>query len=441
MTLTEAAFWTKRFGVIALGASIVFVIVILVVTLQPKKYMPPEYLTANFACTEKREEFLQHKLDIPALQLADGSEMVFEILTDTGKIDSLPQIINVYKFNNPTQSLSAQANAKILAKKLNFNPDDIIRKDAVTYIWIDKLGKRNLEIQAKNMNFTFKTDPSVIKSIAETGLLPTEQEAKAKAAEILRTLSVYSDDYSRGTHRTTYININPDGSYSKASSASEAELIRVDFVRKKSMITIASNIVGADLMIQSLTKRTGIEPTQSNIIVNDKKVDVYTYDTVVTFPETQRYNVSVYVGVEDKEKRSGGSSLNSIYQIDFTYWPIQVEACGTYELVSPQKAIEEVQAGKGKLVYLFDKNGDDVVPYTPKRVKKFIVTKDIFITYYESPDELEYLQPVYVISGDVIFDNDIKGTFDFYYPAINYDIVQDKIELPPPVIEEKSSWL
>ena len=169
MTLTEAAFWTKRFGVIALGASIVFVIVILVVTLQPKKYMPPEYLTANFACTEKREEFLQHKLDIPALQLADGSEMVFEILTDTGKIDSLPQIINVYKFNNPTQSLSAQANAKILAKKLNFNPDDIIRKDAVTYIWIDKLGKRNLEIQAKNMNFTFKTDPSVIKSIAETG--------------------------------------------------------------------------------------------------------------------------------------------------------------------------------------------------------------------------------------------------------------------------------
>ncbi|MHC1716311.1 MAG: hypothetical protein AB9915_00220 [Candidatus Dojkabacteria bacterium] len=441
MTLTEAAFWTKRFGVIALGAGIIFITVVLILTIKPKESMPPEYLTANFACTEKKQEFLDNKLDIPSLKLADGSEMVFEILTDTGKIDSLPQIINVFKFENPTQSLSAQANAKILAKKMGFDPDAVIRKGTQSYVWVDKEYKRNLEIQAKNMNFSLKTEPARIKEVAQTGVLPSEQDAKIQATSMLRTLGLYSEDYSVGDHKTTYININPDGSYSKASSASEAELIRVDFVREKSMITIASNIVGADSMVELLSDKMGIEPTKSNIIINDKKIDVFTYDTIVTFPETQRHNISIYIGVEDKEKKGAQNALNAIYQIDFKYWPIQVEACGTYELLSPQKAIEEVQAGNGRLVYLFDKNGDDVVPYTPKRVKKFIVTKDIFLTYYESPEELGYLQPVYVISGDAIFENDIKGTFDFYYPAINYDIVQDKIVLPPPVVEEKKSWL
>ncbi len=441
MTLTEAAFWTKRFGVIALGAGIIFVVVILILTIQPKNDMPAEYLTANYACTEKREEFLESKLDIPSLALADGSEMVFEILTDTGKIDSLPQIINVYEFEIPTQSLSAQANAKILAKKMAFDPEAIIRKGTQSYVFVDKENKRTLEIQAKNMNFTLKTEPAHIKEISDKGTLPSEQDAKLTATSMLRSLGLYSDDYSLGNHQITYININPDGSYSKASSASEAELIKIDFVRKKSMITIASNIVGADDMVQTLTTRLGMEPTLSNTIVNDERLDVYTYDTIVSYPETQRHNISVYVGVEDTENKTTGNVMNSVYQIEYVYWPVQVEACGTYELLSPQKAIEEVQAGKGKIVYLFEKNGDDVVQYTPRKVKKFIVTKDIFITYYESKDELPYLQPVYVISGDVIFDNDIKGSFDIYYPAINYDIVQDKIELPAPQVVEKTSWL
>jgi hypothetical protein len=441
MTLTEAAFWTKRFGVIALGAGIIFVVVVLILTIQPKDEMPPEYLTANFACTEKKEEFLQHKLEIPSLALADGSEMVFEILTDTGKIDSLPQIINVYDFDIPTQSLSAQANAKILAKKIGFDPEQVIRKGTQSYVFVDKTNSRTLEIQAKNMNFNLKTEPAQIKKIAANGTLPSEQDAKLLATSMLRSLGLYSDDYELGTPQLTYININPDGSYSKASSASEAELIKIDFVRKKSMITIPSNIVGAEDMIKSLTTRLGMEPTLTNTIVNDERLEVYTYDTIVSYPETQRHNISVYVGAEDNENKTAGNVMNAIYQIDYVYWPVQVEPCGTYELISPQKAIEEVQAGKGKIVYLYEKNGDDVVQYTPRKVKKFVVTKDIFITYYESNDELPYLQPVYVISGDAIFEGDIKGSFDIYYPAINYDIVQDKIELPAAKVKEKTSWL
>lgn len=439
MTLTEAAFWTKRFGVIALGAFVVFVIVILAVTLRPAQKMPPQYLIANFACTEKKEEFLEHKLKIPSLVLADGSEMIFEINTDSGKIDALPQIINVYKFNNPTQSISAQADAKVLAKKLGFNPDEIIRRAAQSYVWVDKEKNRTLEIQAKNLNFEFKTDPAHIRNIAKTGTLPSEQEAKSIAANVLRSLGfgLYTEDYSNGNHQTTLININPDGSFSKAISADEAELVRVDFVRYKSMITIPSNIVNADLMVQSLSRRLP-PPVTENRIINDERLPVYTFNTLVSFPQTQKSNISVYVGVEETKGR--GDLMTAVYQIDFVNWPIEIESCGTYELVSPQVAIEKVQSGEGSLVYLFDKNGDYVVEYTPRRVKKFSVF-EVNIVYYEDRDELEYLQPVYVISGEAIYDNDTKATFDYFYPAINYDIVQNKVELPKPEVEEKSQGL
>ena len=105
MTLTEAAFWTKRFGIIAGGALLVFLVIVLIITTVNKgKNMPPAYLTANFACTEFKEEFLENKLSIPTLKLVEGSEMLFEIKTESGKIDSLPRIINVYKFSNPTES-------------------------------------------------------------------------------------------------------------------------------------------------------------------------------------------------------------------------------------------------------------------------------------------------------------------------------------------------
>jgi len=211
-------------------------------------------------------------------------------------------------------------------------------------------------------------------------------------------------------------------------------LIRVDFKRSKSMITIASNIVGADSMVATLTRRLG-EPTQETPIINDERITVYTFNTRVTTLNPNKSNISVYIGVQDKSS----DELAGVYQIDYTYWPIQETSCGTYELVSPQYAIQQVQSGNGSLVYLNKVGGDSVVDYIPRKVTKFSVFY-INLTYYESPTEQEYLQPVYVVSGEVIFDDGSKGEFDYYYPAINYASVQNKIVLPEPEVKETNSW-
>lgn len=439
MTLTEAAFWTKRFGVIALGAFFIFTVTILILTLREEEVAIPKYQTANYACTETREEFLEHKLEIPSLQLATGSEMSFQIDTDTGKIeDSLPDIINVYRFDNPIQSVTAQADAKKMAEELGFNPDAIIRRNAESYVWVNNELDTTLEVQAKNLNFRFKTEAARIREAARESALPTEQEAKNYAAGVLRSLGAYPEDYSKGDHRTTYIKVNPDGSFRKASAPADADLIKVDFVRSKGMITIESNIVGAERIVQTLSRRIDDPPIIETPMVNGERIEVYTFNTLVSFPETQRSNITVYVGAANSEIQD--STMKYIYQVDYTFWPTEVEACGTYELISPQLAIEKIQAGEGSLVYLYETNGDDIVEYTPRKVKKFNVF-DIFLVYYEDREELEFLQPVYVVSGEAIFDNDSKGLFDFFYPAINYDIVQNKIELPEPEIEQDSDIL
>ncbi|MFA6754784.1 MAG: hypothetical protein WCR68_03080, partial [Candidatus Dojkabacteria bacterium] len=130
MTLTEASFWTKRLGVI-LGVLVgIFSIVAIIITSVSTPPPPPEYLTANYACTERKEEFLASKLVIPSLEVNSNSEGLFEIQTETGKVNTLSnlKIINVHKYKEKLQQLDNQIKAKTIASALGFDPDAIYRK-------------------------------------------------------------------------------------------------------------------------------------------------------------------------------------------------------------------------------------------------------------------------------------------------------------------------
>jgi hypothetical protein len=83
MTLTEAAFWTKRFGVIVLAVLLIFGIVIVILLSSQNSNVLPQYISPNYACTERKEEFLANKLKIPTLELASNSGMYFEHQTDS----------------------------------------------------------------------------------------------------------------------------------------------------------------------------------------------------------------------------------------------------------------------------------------------------------------------------------------------------------------------
>lgn len=430
MTLTESAFWAKRFGVIVLVVLAVLIIIFAILFSSKGTTLPPEYLSANFACTEKKEDFLKHELKIPALNISSDSEMLFELQTDSGKVDNLPNIVNVYKYTDLGQIINSQGEAKILAKKLGFNPDNVVRQGTTGYIWVDNTTKRSLNIKARDLNFTMKTTHEYIKEIRRDNDLPTEKEAPSIAINALRSMGVLNQAYTGVQPTVHLININPDGSFSEAPSLVDAELIRVDFLRKVPMISIATNLENAKQMVDSLTAKNLTYET-ADTIVNDEKVEVYNFSTLITYQNPVKSNISVYVG----PKNDSTKTLPNIYQIEYNTWSLEEESCGTYELISPSLALQKIQEGNGSLVYL-NSTGDEVMDYTPKNVNKFRVD-NIYITYYEASTEQQYLQPVYMVEGQAELKGGERADFYIYYPAINYGIVQDKIELPPAPVQEK----
>lgn len=409
------------------GVSAVFIVIVLIVNSIPQSTTPPEYSKANFACTEKKEEFLSNKLVIPAIELGAGSEKIFEIDTETGTIDSLPRIINVYKYDNPGLLLNSQDTAKGIAKKLGFVESAIVRSgtlDATTYSWEDTLTSRKLVIKAKNLNFQLTTDFTKSNvTIDRDATLPTDDQAISKATEALRGLSKLSEDYAAEKAGVTYLSIEPDGSYRQVKAKSDADLIRVDFIRKKSVVTVKVDAVGSKEIKETLEKQGFVSETES-LTTSSGKYDVYSFKTLVAMQDPFKSYLSVYVGVSKKVAGSN-TAANTVYQIDYTNWSTEPTPCGTYELTPPSVALENIKRGEGSLVYLREKNADTVVTYPPQTVTKFNIL-EVKLMYYDSRDELPFMQPIYRIKGLATLKSGISGEFYYYIPAINYDVVKDK---------------
>lgn len=424
MTLTEAAFWTRRLSIIGVVLLLFLVLFVYIFFIwQPEVGSSKSYISANYGCTETKEEFLEAKLEIPSLDIANPNNLSFEIDTQSGTLESLPGVVNIYKYNNPGQSINAQTQAKNLADKMGFNPNSMIRVSVNEYRWEDKINARTLNIKARDLNFTLDTNFKSPFALPGETNLPKGETAVSLAKTALNTLKKLPTDYSNGEAQFRYINIQPDGSFTEAKSIEEAELIRVDFYRNKSVMSVNSNWDSADKIKDQWDKFKFLNGyTTSKEDENGKMIDFYEYDAPVFMLNTQKSYISVYVGTTNQNIEE--PTMKNIYKIDYNYHEIEEDACGTYDLISASSALEQVKQGKGSLVYLNENGGDNVVEYNPLKVNYFTIT-NVYLGYYDSPDEQEFLQPIYIISGEASLEGGIRGKFYYYVPAVNYNIVKD----------------
>ncbi len=422
MTLTEAAHWTKRLVWFALAGFILFIVLVMVILNKSKPQQLPQYMYPNFACTNTAEEFFKYKLEIPSIDYTiEPSDNTFTLDTQTGRIDQLPDIINVYKYDNPEQILTAQNDARKLAEELSFEPSNIQRSGgSTTYRWADKF-HRTLTVQARNFVFDLKFDFSRSNTKPQ-GDLPTEDQAKQVARDFLSNLSLLNrHDYAKGIPNTVDITITPGGSFREGKYKQESDLIRVDFTRDASMITIPSNVEGAE-EIRKMLERKGHRSVAEDIQTPQGKVTMYKFNTAIRTLDPFKSNISMYIGARHPELK--GRGVSQIYGIEYKNWIIEPEHCGTYKLVNPGTVLTYVQNGQASLVYLNEKGGDLVLQDGSKNVRNFTL-RDIQIFYYDAPHEQEFLQPIYAISGEATFTSGAKGEFLFYYPAIDYEFIQD----------------
>jgi hypothetical protein len=437
MTLTEAAFWTKRFGVVVLGILGVFVLFVIIYIFRPTAPPDPKYQEGNFACTANKEEFAQNLLTIPSLEILNEETSIdISIATDTGTYDDdLPDYVNVYRYVDLGQKLNAQAEAKILAKGLGFEPEEIRRNSSNTnYLWQDRITGRSLNVTARDQNFVFNTDVSMIREVRSKSDLPTESEAISLATNALRSLGKLKEDFAEMITSVHLINIEGDDSYSEAESLLEAELIRVDFLVKIPLITLRTDLVGVEPAIRTL-QRKGMTYEIGEEVIDEERVEVYKFNTLITHQNPVKSNVSVYVGA--KNENFERLVLPNIYKIEYTTWTIDPISCGTYRLIEPSVAAQRVQNGEGSIVFI-NYNNDEVIQYQPQLVKNFIMT-DVYITYYEGQVEQNYLQPVYTFEGVAELEDGTQADYYIYYPAIDYDSLEDRKELEEPEINSGGS--
>jgi len=430
MTLTEAAFWTKRFGVVFIVIFSLFLIGITVVLSSKPDIVEEKYQQGDFACTETKERFAENILTIPSLEILNDTLDVDDA-TDTGKYDDdIPEYVNVYRYTDLGQKLNAQAEAKILAKLLGFEPNNIIRTaSSSNYLWQDRVSGRNLNINARDLNFVFNTDIDVLKEVRSKSDLPTEQNAITLATNALESLGLLKEAYTEIEPLTYPIDINADGSYSEAKSLLEAELIRVDFLRKMPMITLRADTVGIEATKRALERRN-MTFEESQMVIDDSNIPVLNVQTLITHQNPLKSNVSVYVGPPNKQIQV----LPSIYKIDYTTWTINPISCGTYLLIKPSIAVERIKNGEGSIAFI-NFADDEVRTYEPQLVKNFIIT-DLYLTYYEGQTEQNFLQPVYLFEGIAELENGKEGDFHIYYPAIDYDLLEDRKILEEPEVED-----
>lgn len=424
MTLTEAAHWTKKLSWFVVAGFILFVVLVIFLINNSRPQQLPQYMFPDFACTPTRDEFLRHKLEIESIQYTlETSENAFTLGTQTGRIDQLPDIINVFQYDNPGQYLTVQDDAKKLAEELGFDPNAMQRIGTTAYRWADSF-HRTLTVQARNFTFDLTFDFSKRDTRPE-GNLPTDEQAKQIARDFLTNSNLLYRDYSQNTPANIDITLNSDGSFRQGKYKQETNLIRVDFMRQASMITIPSNVVGAE-EAKVVLERKGHKSTEDEMSTPEGRVTFYKFNTLITTLDPLKSNISVFVGPRHETLK--GRAINQIYGIEYKNWIIQPEHCGTYKLINPNQAINHVINGEASLVFLNEKDGDDVLQDSTKNVRNFTI-KDINIFYYDAPHEQEFLQPVYAITGDATFTTGAVGSFMFYYPAIDYDFIQDsKIE-------------
>lgn len=414
---------TLRFVVIPFVIIMTIWLVMGILTSTPP--LPERYITPDYMCGQLS------KIEIESIEMNSSAEVSIE--TTSGAVPDLPKVVNVYEYNHPGQSLLAVREMQKTAELLGFDPNSFSKISTTEYQWIDQSSHKTLVIETSNQNILMTTDFSNPSVDTLSASLPSTESAVEIARQYLSEVNLLTSAYDEGDSQAHLVQITPSGELREAPSLSEADLVRVDFFRTKSLITIDPELVGTEELGETLSEELAEEET-TTIETEESSVEVKQYDTRI-FNENPFFgNITVFVG------GATGTYLNeySIFGLEYRNWVLEALTCGTYKLISPQESVRLVQDGEASLAYLMEKGGDDIIPYEAKDVESLTIL-DVSLAYWEPAERQEFLQPIYVISGEANFGNNLYGSFFYFVPAIDYDSIPDNAGIPQPDTEEEST--
>lgn len=291
---------------------------------------------------------------LPKIVFPDKS---FEKKTFTTEManDTLPSFsdqANVYVIYRSKSVLGALEENKKTAVLLGFTNEPSEVSTGV-YKFDDSVSGKTLTMNVLENSFKLSYPYLSDQLLQNPEEMPSKENAITSAKNFLTQGSLLSDDLANGEQKVSYWKINYDGLQS-VDALSEANIIRVDFYRKK---------LGSDISVVS--------------------------------SEVGKASVSVLVS---------GSSVATKKIVEVNYKHISVDtsaaSTSTYPIKSVTEALNELKSGN----------------YWPASdvTGNSVVIRKIYLAYFEPVDLTQFLEPVYVFEGDGNFVAYVRAITDKY---------------------------
>lgn len=366
MSLHETAIATRKIiagSIVGLIALVILVNVVNAVVRWWNELYPPEEQppTVGFGKLPT--------LVLPSLSIKGSPTYLLE--TTTGELPEFPDRIEVVAMKEIAPSLLGEQKAKELAKDLDFAGEGELSGDKKAIVFTDTGDNRTLTIDLTTQNFALTTALAHIESTVPDGSALSSSEATENTKGFLQRLGLLKGDFDTGT-QTTQTHRIVNGEIKDAPSISDAQFTRIDFFRNLSGIS---------------------NETRSLLPPN---------------PRTGHIQVWFTSGLKP--------GINNTLFILYTVWEMDKESVETYPLRTVSEAWEEVQNGEGIAEVLVE-GMSPLDEYSPPTLDEISI-RNVRLAYFDDTSYQNYLQPIYVFSGEAKTTGGKKADFTAYRPAI-----------------------
>jgi hypothetical protein len=388
MTLHETVETMKKLGIgsaIGIGLIIVIVITFNVGILIKNILFPPKAEDANHPYG-KLQAIVWPENATKANLVYDNNNLV------SGKFDTFPDRLNVYKLDNPAPNFLNLDKAKVKAKTLDFIDDTgtvlppVPLGDA-TYEWDEPNGlQRKLVFDIVSFDFTMTSNYLTSLTVLNAVGLPNEPNAIKTSTDFVGSIGLLPADLDITKTQNTDKKVNyytypqtlsiKNSQLVPATSLSDAQVIRVDLYQKD--VTYNLN--------------TGFK--DNNSLFQTKQVQF-----PILYPHPPYSTMSLWVGVGPQ----GPTVVNA--KFNHRNYIVEKDVEPTYLIKTADEAFEELKKGVG---YIAAYNG------SPDDVEEHI--NNAYLAYFIGDTPQQYLMPVYVFEGD-------KGFFG-YVSAVKNDWIE-----------------
>lgn len=350
MTLTELSYYSRKFtpfGIIGVLLILIFYYTIIIVINLPKDPVNKgNPINPVFG-----------KLKAPIIQNATNSAgITFNLDTIEGKPIDGPPVADVFFLTPSNTRVGYRIGSENMAKVLGFDLETAKREVVAPNItFIDDKQKLSINITTFNFNYQYEIRPE--DEFFKTAQIPSATEITNKSIDFLRKMGRYPEELAKGKTNIIYLFYNTETKeLSVTKTPEEANMVEVDFYRPD--------------------------------------IETYPFFSPKYF-NSQNYALIVFHDNGYKVIRA---------QVQF--FEKSTEQVGKYPLKNGQKALEDLNNGKGIMVS------------RPEGATSLTI-KEMLIGYLDPEQYQEYLQPVYVFLGEQ--DENFVG----FVPAVDDSQMQD----------------